>query len=124
MSAISEARPLLWERCKGRCEITGVPLQYDTFDAHHRRPKGMGGTTRGNRDNIECLLALDPIIHNGAPHSVHQDPQWSRPLGYLVSTYVDDPGQVPVALLERYWVLLGTDGLYHPLPGGIVPPVM
>lgn len=120
---MSRVRPLLFERAGGNCEITGVPLDFDTFDAHHRRPKGMGGTSRENRDAIECLLALDPVIHNGAPHSVHQDPAWSRPRGYLVRKHVEDPGQVPVLLLERYWVLLGGDGQYYPLPPGMAPVV-
>lgn len=124
MSTISEARRVVWQRCGGRCEITGVDLDYETFDLHHRRPKGMGGTSRADRDAVECLLALHPTIHNGAPHSVHQNPTWSRPLGYLVSKHVDYPGQVPVQLLERYWVLLGGDGQYYPLPGGIAPPVV
>lgn len=121
---MTRQRPILWERCEGRCEITGVTLDYETFDMHHRRPKGSGGTSRENRDAIENLLALDPIIHNGAPHSVHQDPLWSRPRGYLVRKHIEDPGQLPVRLLDRYWVLLGADGEYHPLPPGIAPLVV
>jgi hypothetical protein len=121
MSTMSKARAVIWERCGGLCEITGVALDYETFDAHHRRNKGMGGTSRLDRDSVENLLALDPIIHNGAAHSVHQDSPWSRPRGYLLSTSVTHPGMHPVFLRERYWVLLGADGQYHPLPGGHVP---
>lgn len=124
MSTMSDARRIVWERCGGQCEITGVELDYDTFDLHHRRPKGMGGTRRADRDAVECLLALHPTIHNGARHSVHQNPRWSRPLGYLVSKHVDFPGMVPVRLLGRSWVLLGADGQYHPLPPGMAPDVV
>ena len=116
----SQRRPL-WERCYGLCEVTGRPLQYETFDMHHRRPKGKGGTSRPNVNDLDNLLALDPTIHNGARHSVHQDPGWSRPRGYLVSKTLDNPGMVPVYLLDRYWVLLGKDGVYYPLPKGARP---
>lgn len=115
MSAMTKIRPLLWERARGRCEVSGLPLDYDTFDAHHRRNKGMGGTSRDNRDCISNLLALDPQVHNGGPRSVHGRATWSRPRGYLVRKHVAHPEGVEVLLRGQTWVRLGTDGLYRPV---------
>jgi hypothetical protein len=84
----------------------------------------MGGTSRENRDAIECLLALDPIVHNGGPQSVHGDPQWARARGYLVRKNVDYPEQVPVLIRGHFWALLGRDGQCYPLPPGIAPVVV
>lgn len=115
-----QRRPL-WDRCYGICEVSGRPIEYETFDMHHRRPKAMGGTDRPNVNDLDNLLALHPDVHNGGPGSVHGQPSWSRPRGYLVRQGVDRPGAVPVLLLGQYWVLLGKDGVYYPLPPGIRP---
>jgi hypothetical protein len=119
MSTLSEKRPQLWVRCRGRCEVTGRPLDYDTFDMHHRRRKGMGGTSRPDRDNIENLLALDPDVHHIV---VHGYPTYSMPRGYLISTNADWPGGYPVWLHRSRWVLLGADGDYWPLPSPLPAP--
>jgi hypothetical protein len=120
--AMREQRRPLWERCSGVCEITGAPLDYETFDMHHRRNKGMGGTRRRNVNDLDNLLALTPTIHNGDAHSVHQHPEWSMPRGYLLRNHVDRPGEHPVWLFERCWVLLTKGGAYFPLPPGYDPP--
>lgn len=103
---------LLWTRSEGRCEISGRPLDRETFDRHHRRPKSMGGTYRPLTDSPCNLLALDPEVHNGAPWSVHQNPLWSRPRGYLLSSHVDDEAMAVTAVLYRGhdWVILDEDG--------------
>lgn len=116
MSRLSEQRPMLWERCSGRCEVTGQQLDYETFDMHHRRNKGMGGTDRDNVDSPANLLALAPHIHNGGPHSVHGSRLWAELYGYLVPKHVADPGMWPVKLLGRRWVLLTESGGYAPVP--------
>lgn len=104
-------RGQLWERCAGRCEISGRPLDFETFDAHHRRLKGMGGTYRPLTDALCNLLALDPEVHNGAPWSVHQRSSWSRPRGYLLSAHVEDDAMAatPVLYRGREWVILFED---------------
>lgn len=109
-------REQLWERCHGHCEVSGLPLAPDTFDAHHRRNKGMGGTSRLDVDALSNLLALDPIVHNGGPKSVHGRRQWSESLGYLVPKHAEHPGMYRVRIRGRRWVLLGDDGQYHEPP--------
>lgn len=114
-----EVRDTLWERGGGRCEASGLPLDPDTFDVHHRRPRGAGGTSDPDVHALWNLLALDPIVHNGQAHSVHQDPAWSRPRGYLLSKIGASPRIQPVLIRGMRWVLLGADGRYYPLPPGI-----
>jgi hypothetical protein len=122
-------RDRLWTRCGGHDEITGQPLDYDTFDLHHRRPKGMGGTTRPDRDWPSNLLALAPEVHNftagrSAALTVHGNPEWSRPLGYLVAKDTPWASAIPVLIRARYWMFLGDDARYYPAPPGLtMPPV-
>lgn len=110
-------REVLWKRSGGRCEVSGVPLDSDTFDAHHRRNKGMGGTSRPNVDDITNLIATDPVVHNGGPRSVHGRRRWSEDRGYLVPKGVASPGMWPVYVRGRYWAVLLANGLYLPVNG-------
>lgn len=128
MTKLSAQRQPLWERCKGRCEVSGRPLDFDTFDMHHRRNKGMGGTSRLDVDALWNLLALDPEVHNGGPESVHGRRRWSEDRGYLIPKHEQDPGLWPVLLggllPQRFqrWVFLAPeqgDG-YLPLPQHLV----
>jgi hypothetical protein len=109
-------RELLWARSGGFCEISGRPLDEATFDAHHRRLKGMGGTYRTLTDSPINLLALDPEVHNGAPWSVHQNPVWSRPRGYLLSSHLDDD-----ALTDRAVLYRGKTWAFFTMDGGVMP---
>lgn len=129
MTKLSEQRMPLWERCGGRCEISGRPLDFDTFDMHHRRNKGMGGTSRADVDGLWNLLALDPNVHNGGPESVHGRRQWSQDRGYLIPKHEKDPGLWPVLLggllpvhFHR-WVLLASEQPtgYLALPPHLTP---
>lgn len=110
-------RDQLWSRSQGFCEITGVRLDREGFDAHHRRPKGIGGTYREMTDTLPNLLALTPAVHNGGPRSVHGLPSWSRPRGYLLPHHIDDDVMAAEPLLYRGrdWVVLTDDGDFVPL---------
>lgn len=110
-------REQLWNRCDGLDEITGQPLDFDTFDAHHRRPKGMGGTRRMDRDWLTNLLALDPRTHNGGPLSVHGRPDWSRERGYLIAKDVWMAGAVPFLHHGTGWLWLDRTGGYYDSSG-------
>jgi len=120
VSELSRQRAALWERCDGLCEVSGRPLDYETFDMHHRRNKGMGGTSRPNTDALYNLLALDPEIHNGGPTSVHGRRDWSEANGFLIPKNADYPQQWPVKLRARWWVLLPATPGYVPIPRSLV----
>ena len=129
MTKLSAQREPLWERCGGLCEVSGRPLDFDTFDMHHRRNKGMGGTDRPDVDELWNLLALHPDVHNGGPQSVHGRRQWSEARGYLVPKHVNEVILWPVYLhglmpahVQR-WVLLAGVPRYYNLPSGHVPHV-
>lgn len=112
-----QIRQQLWDRCHGLDEITGRALDFYTFDAHHRRPKGMGGTSRMDRDWLTNLLALDPNTHNGGPLSVHGRPVWSRERGYLLAKDVHMAGGVPFLHHGTNWRYLDRHGGYYDLAG-------
>lgn len=126
MTDWKKIREVLWERSVGRCEVSGQPLDPDTFDAHHRRNKGMGGTSRADVDNLTNLLALDPIVHNGGPQSVHGRRRWSEARGYLIPKHASELDRWPVWLPLGHqgwrWMLLGMDGQYYPLPVPLAAP--
>lgn len=122
-------REAVYERAGGRCEISGARLRPDGFghfEVHHRRNKGMGGTSRPDVDNLSNLLALDPQVHNGGPTSVHGRRRWSQARGYLIPKHVDHPGHWPVWLRRGRnvweWVILGDDGQYYPVPVPLAAP--
>lgn len=107
-----ELRDRLWTRSNGFCEVSGVPLDFDTFDAHHRRPKQMGGTYRLDTDTLANLIAVDPIVHNGHANSVHQSPGWSRPRGYLLHGNTA-PDEEPLLYQGRTWLILRANGTHE-----------
>lgn len=115
-------RITLWSRSGGRCEVSGRPLDFDTFDAHHRRPKGMGGTYRPDTDTVPNLLALHPEVHNGGPGSVHADRGRSELAGWLLPKDTATPRIFPVWHWTRVWVLLTESGGYVMLPPTRNPP--
>jgi len=110
----TDLRKALWERSQGLCEVSGRPLYREGFDAHHRRNKGMGGTSRLDTDTLPNLLALDPMIHNGGPRSVHGARISSDRFGWLVPKNINSVSSRPVLLATsmkvRRWALLGDKG--------------
>lgn len=122
-----KVRDILWERSGGLCEVSGVPLDFERFDAHHRRNKGMGGTRRADVDWPSNLLALDSQVHNGGPLSVHGRRTWSQPRGYLLPKDTMWAGFVPVLLRGTRWVLLPDHGVTYldveDIPALLRPPV-
>lgn len=126
MGVTRAIRTAVWERERGRCMVTGLPLpgpDDDGWDCHHRRPKGMGGTDRADTDTVVNLIAVLPEVHNLGyrrrrvdgvlGRTIHGDPLWSRPLGLLVSKE-HPPMSIPVRTWHG-WVFLTPDGGYERL---------
>lgn len=124
MTKLSAQREPLWERCKGQCEVSGRTLDYETFHIHHRRNKGMGGTSRPGVDELWNLLALDPIVHNGGPNSVHAQREWAEIGGYLIPKHRSDAEVMltPIVWHGIFTVLLGNAPRYFTPPSPLLNP--
>lgn len=125
---MGELRRAAYEREKGRCAVTGLPLgepESGRWNLHHRLAGQMGGTVR-DRDTLPNVVAVLAEAHNmGSPRlvvdgrpgrSIHTDPVWSRGLGLLLSqTRGDVPEERPVRIAGVGWVFLTGDGGYLPV---------
>lgn len=74
----------------------------------------MGGTSRLDTDDLDNLIALDPVVHNGGPASVHGRRTWSEERGYLLPKNLDEPGRTPLLQWGTRWVELRKDGRVTP----------
>ena len=124
-----DLRLAAYEREGGRCLVTGLPLgdpDSRTWEMHHRRPAGKGGTKRGDQNSLPNVIALLGVVHNfGSQHvrvhgevgrSVHGSPAWSMPHGYLLSPSSSvAPRSRPVLHHELGWVFLLEQGGYEAL---------
>lgn len=84
----------------------------------------MGGTYREDTDTLPNLLIVHPLVHNIRPDSIHGNPAWSRPLGYLLGKHHEQlpPMLVPVKLHSGVWVVLTENGGYLPCPPSVLLP--
>lgn len=109
-----DLRRAAYAREGGRCIVTGCELpggeDGDGWDMHHRRPGGMGGTSRENQQTLSNVVAVADHVHRG----IHGNPEWSEPIGLLLPTSEDDPAGVPVRTW-RGWVFLTAEGGYQPV---------
>lgn len=94
-------RHVVVDRASGRCEIAN---RHPAEVIHHRRLRGMGGSTVEWINSPANLLVLCCYCHG----HVHSQPSESYEAGRLVS-YADHPAEVPV-WLWRGVVLLDDDG--------------
>ena len=87
-----QTRNMLAARCNGMCEkCWSEPFT----DAHHRQPRGMGGTILKTKHNLSNLLALGRQCHNWI--ETERDEARMLAHGWLVSHY-DDPAAVPALI--------------------------
>lgn len=119
-------KPVVLDRCEGRCEACGEPLGREfVTHFHHRKLRGQGG------DNEPCnIVALHSVCHVLAPRAVHQNTAWARERGLIVPRHLD-PAQVPLVLPSGRVVLLDPDFPWYndppngpayrdvPLPAGV-----
>ena len=99
-------RQLLYERCRGYCEVCGYPVPPGNWAAHHRLLRKHGG-----KDELVNVLCLHHSCHNGTTHSVHNQPKRSYDNGWLVRSWAD-PATTPLTLWKRRTVLLTPEGGY------------
>ena len=95
-------RELILNRCKGHCEICGLPTDFGQF--HHRNPRRMGGTRRESLGAASNALYLHQQCHERVESNRHE----AYVNGWLL--YADDvPSQMRVKLWDG-WYLLSDDG--------------
>lgn len=105
MSATPDAvRGLVRDRAMGLCERCGRP----GTDAHHRQPRGMGGTTTPLTHTAIVLVWLCRNCH----HTIETHRTQAYADGWLVHSW-DDPRPVPIpSHTYRMPVWLNTAGDY------------
>jgi len=108
-------RGRLRERHNGRCERCDTYLPQHAWSAHHRRPKGAGGTRRADVHTLPNLLALCGSGTTGCHGWVESNRTLALTWGFLVPQAAD-PAKMPVLLGGRLWVLLTPDGAYEVSP--------
>lgn len=98
-------RKVVWERCGGRDEYSGEPLDPALWECHHRKFR-----SRGGRHSACNAVALTPRRHRSV-HNAGQIEAQAR--GFVLASTVD-PAAVPVRLWDGRLVLLAHDGAYAP----------
>lgn len=90
-------RQTVIDRAGGRCEVC---RRTDLGPLHHRRLKGMGGTSVAWSDDPSNLLAVCPRCHD----HIHANPAESYDRGLIVRRG-DEPWAVPAVLwCGRVWL--------------------
>lgn len=105
----------VYERAGYACEIAGCMVGDERgidHHIHHRRPRALGGTSRGDTNLPQNLLLLCPPHHLEVER--HRD--HARAVGWLVPQSAD-PATVPVLVQRDRWVLLTPDGRYEEVQG-------
>jgi hypothetical protein len=97
------ARFAAYRRSAGFCEICGVAIYRDAYEAHHRKLRSQGGTDAGSN-----LLALCPGP-SGCHARIHMNPTWAKDNGWIVHPAAD-PALVLVLVAARGVVHLTDDG--------------
>lgn len=101
-----EIKATIRSRGQNLCEVCGQHTS--DLTAHHRRPRGMGGTTREDTNSVSNGLWVCALCH----HRIESHRALSYENGWLVRQSAD-PASVPVLRRER-WVLLDGSGGVEP----------
>jgi hypothetical protein len=105
-----KVRELVYERSNGRCERCGNAGS--EWQIHHRRPRGMGGTSRTDSGGAANALLLHPSCHEW----VERNRSAAYDLGYLVDQQ-SDPCETPIRMWDG-WIKLKDDGSVEEVEGG------
>lgn len=102
-------REALWNRCKGKCEACGLPLDPETWDWSHRKAKSHFKTAKDS-----YFVQNGMAVHHHPCHmvAIENHPVLARQKGWRVPSY-DDPRQIPIALYGAVWTYLEPDGTYR-----------
>lgn len=101
----NQVREMVLRRADGRCERCG--MHCDVLQLHHRRPRGMGGSTDPATNTASNAVGLCPGCH-AICESKRLDAEY---MGFLVGQG-HDPAAVPVFRWGQ-WVVLDAAGGYE-----------
>lgn len=111
----AKVRKALYERAGNSCERCGVSNAY-TYSAHHRRPRGMGGSSDPATDTLTNLVLLCGSGTTGCHGWTESQRTESYVSGYLVRQS-NDPADEPI-VYRGQWVYLLPDGAVEPVVDG------
>jgi 5-methylcytosine-specific restriction enzyme A len=110
-----------YQRADGRCELCGLNLGDERgvdHSLHHRRPRGMGGTSDPATSSVSNVLVICGSGTTGFHGRVEQYRSIAMQAGWLLRQH-QDPASTPVQVLigcRRARVLLAADGTYGEVP--------
>lgn len=106
-------RAVIWHRAQGCCEVCGYRLPEVGWNAHHRRGRGMGGTSLVQ--SVADGLAVCGSGTTGCHGWIEDHFTWAWERGYKVRRNgLLPPHLWPVLHARHGWVLLGHDGSVEP----------
>lgn len=94
-------RIIVFDRDGGKC----LRCLGDGMDVHHRRVKGMGGSSSPQTHGLANLITLCRDCHS----YIHDHPEESYALGFLVKAS-ETPEDIPVWVGTRQKMILKDDG--------------
>lgn len=99
------------QRVRERDEYTCVLcFEQDALQTHHRRLRGIGGSTWPGINLPSNLITVCPTCHR----YIHDHPAWAKQEGLIVS-HSADPARVVVRLFRHGMVTLEPNGDRTPL---------
>jgi 5-methylcytosine-specific restriction enzyme A len=105
----NRVRDIITRRSDGACERCG--LAAPAYQLHHRRCRGMGGSSRDDTNQPANGFTVCISCHN----HIESNREEALFAGWLVRQG-HDPATVPV-MRRGEWVLLDNDGYYTPAEG-------
>lgn len=100
-------RRAVHDRAAGHCERCAMTTTVPHL--HHRRPKGLGGSSRADRHAVSNLVQLCPTCHQ----QVHANPAMSAEDGWIVPRSSGlEPAEVPIVNLLGSSAWLDDTGQY------------
>lgn len=102
---------LVWARDESACFMCHRALARDAGDysIHHRRPRGMGGTSDPVADSPVNLLLLCGSGTTGCHGAVERNRVRAVANGFIVQQGVD-PATVPISYVSAWEIYLTDDG--------------
>jgi hypothetical protein len=107
-----DARRVVIERARDRCEKCGHLIDAYDFSVHHRRPRGMGGSKDPATNMPSNLMLLCGSGTTGCHGWVESNRSDALLMGFLVSQG-HAPGNRAVLYRGTHWAFLEDDGRVH-----------